>query len=252
MNALDLVVLLMIVYGAYRGWKYGCFSSIVSLIGTILIFVVAFYLKNPLSTMLYENLPFYTFGGIFKGITSFNILVYEGISYMVCLIALATILGVVLKVTGIVDKLIKLTFIFALPSKILGLVIGGLQYYVFAFAAIFILAQLPFSANMYNESSFSKTIMTKTPLLSNVTNDLYNSVTEVYDICVEYEGADNKAEGDYKSLEVLLKYNIIAPESVEKLVEQGKINLEGTDTLIEKYKNDASEQTESQTDTGEK
>lgn len=237
MVLVDFIAVLLIAYGAYKGWKYGCFSSIISLVGTLLVFVVAFYLKNPLSTILYENLPFKTFGGIFQGITSFNILLYEGISYLICIIILSSILGIIIKVTGIVDKLINFTIVFALPSKILGLIIGALQYYIFVFIAIFVFIQLPFSADYFNGSKFSKWILGNTPLLSNVTNDLYNSVTEVYDICVEYDNKENKEEGDYKSLEVLLKYDIITPESVEKLVNKGKIRIEGTDELIEKYKN---------------
>lgn len=238
MNLLDLIVIIIIGYGAYRGWKYGCFSSIVSLIGTVLVFTVSFYLKNPLSRLLYENLPFHTFGGIFKGITSVNILVYEGISYLICLIALAAILGIVLKLTGIVDKLIKLTFILALPSKIFGLIIGAVQFYVFAFAGLFILAQLPFGAEYYNDSELGHTILTKTPLLSSVTNDLYHSISEIYEICIKYDNIEEaeKAIGDYEALETLLKYNIITTDSVEKLVEKGKIKIEGTDALIEKYK----------------
>mgnify|MGYP003289988087 CR=1 FL=1 len=241
MVLVDFIAIVIIILGAYKGWKYGCFSSIVSLVGTLLVFVAAFYLKNPLSTILYENLPFQTFGGMFQGITSFNILVYEGISYLICIIILSSILGILIKVTGIVDKLINFTLVFALPSKILGLVIGALQYYIFVFIAVFVLIQLPFSADYFNGSKFSKWMLSNTPLLSNVTNDLYNSVTEVYDICVEYDNKENKEEGDYKALEVLLKYDIITPESVEKLVSKGKIKVEGTDELIEKYKNTGEE-----------
>lgn len=242
MNILDLIVIILIGYGAFRGWKYGCFSSIVSLIGSILVFVIAFYLKNPLSTVLYENLPFHTFGGIFKGITSVNILVYEGISYLICLIILASIISVILKITGIVDKLINLTFILALPSKLLGLVIGALQFYVFVFAGLFIMAQIPVTAEYYNKSELGKGILTKTPLLSNVTNDLYYSVSEVYDICLDYEGEDDKTQGDYEALEVLLKYDIITTESVQKLVDKGKLKIDGTDELIKKYSEGSEDQ----------
>ena len=108
MNVLDIAIILLIAYGAYNGWKYGCFSSILSLLGSLFIFVLAFYIKNPLSVLFYENLPFQSFTGMFKGISSMNILVYELVSYLICLIILATVFGIILKATGIVDKLIKL------------------------------------------------------------------------------------------------------------------------------------------------
>ena len=236
MNLLDIVVLILIVWGGYRGWKYGCFSSILSLLGSLLIFVVAFYIKNPLSVILYENLPFQSFTGMLQGITSINILVYEAISYIICLIILSTVFGIILKVTGIVDKLINLTFIFALPSRILGFVVGALQFYIFVFAGLFVLAQLPFSEKYFTASQFGEPILTKTPLLSNVTNDLYYSTMEIYDICVEYQGRTDKTQGDYEALEVLLKYDIITADSVQKLVDKGKVTIEGADVLIEKYK----------------
>ncbi|MDE5630883.1 MAG: CvpA family protein, partial [Bacilli bacterium] len=58
MNLLDLVAIIVIIIGAYRGWKYGGFSTVISLIGTLLVFVLAYYMKNPISTLLYENMPF--------------------------------------------------------------------------------------------------------------------------------------------------------------------------------------------------
>lgn len=238
MNLLDIIVIFILLIGAYRGWKHGVFSSIVSLVGTLLVFVLAFYLKNPLSILMYENLPFLSFGGIFSGITSFNVLVYEGISYVICLIILFIILKIVLKLSGLVDKLINFTVILALPSKILGLILGVLECYIFIYVGLFVLAQLPFSAKYFNDSTFGKEMLSKTPFLSDVTNDLYASANEVYEICLKYEGIEDKTKADYESLEVLLKYDIITSDSVKKLSDKKKLNIENIDELIEKYKED--------------
>lgn len=234
MNLLDLVAIIAIIIGAYRGWKYGGFSTIISLIGTLLVFIVAYYLKNPISTILYENMPFRNFGGIFSGITSFNILVYEGVAYAICIIFLTAILRVILKLTGIIDKIINLTLVFALPSKILGLIFGALEFYIYTFVILFVLAQLPFSAEYFKDSTFGMNMLSKTPLLSNVTNDLYHSISEVYEICAN-KPADKNAEADYDSLDVLLKYEVITPESVKKLDEKGKLKIDNVDELITKY-----------------
>lgn len=236
MNLIDLVAIIVIILGAYRGWKYGGFSTIISLIGTLLVFVIAYYLKNPISTLLYENMPFRNFGGIFSGITSFNILVYEGIAYAICIIILVAILRVILKLTGIIDKIINLTLVFALPSKILGLIFGALEFYIYTFVVLFVLAQLPFSAEYFKDSTFGNNMLSKTPLLSNVTNDLYHSVSEVYEICANKKG-DESAKADYESLDVLLKYEVITPESVQKLKDKGKLKVENVDELINKYQN---------------
>lgn len=230
MNLLDLVAIVVIIIGAYRGWKYGGFSTIISLIGSLLVFILAYYLKNPISTILYENMPFLSFGGIFAGVSSFNILVYEGIAYAICLILLTAILKIILKLTGIVDKIINMTLVFALPSKIIGLIFGALEFYIYTFVVLFILAQLPFSAEYFKGSTFGNNIISKTPLLSNVTNDLYHSINDVYEICV-----NKKGDTDYDSLEALLKYEVVTPESVQKLKDKGKLKIDNIDILIIKY-----------------
>ena len=53
---------------------------------------------------------------------------------------------------------------------------------------------------------------------------------------MEFDGRADKTEGDYRALETLLKFDIIKADSVEQLVEKGKIKIEGTDKLIEKYR----------------
>lgn len=234
MGILDIVLILILILGAYSGWKYGCFRSIISLAGSILVFVLAFYLKNPLSVILYENLPFRTYGGIFAGITSFNILVYEGLSYIICLIVLSIILKLIIKLTGVVDKIVDLTIIFALPSKIIGAILGALQYYVYIFIVLFVLAQIPYTAKYVNESYMGEGILSKTPLLSTVTNDIYKSVSEVYEISIKAQN-DKNINGDYESLNVLMKYDVITSESVQKLVDKGKLKIENVDELIKKY-----------------
>lgn len=235
MNLLDLIVVVILILGAYRGWKYGGFSAAISLFGSLLVFVLAYYLKDPIAELMYINLPFRAFGGIFAGISSFNILVYEGIAYLICMIILASILNIILKITGIVDKLINLTLVFALPSKILGMLLGALKYFIYVFVGLFVLSALPFSAKYFNESTISIGIVHKTPLLSNVTQDLYKSVSEVYDICSSFTSEEKEKQGDAKSLDSLLKNKIITVESVKKLKEKGKLNFEGLDEVIEKY-----------------
>lgn len=237
MNIIDFLILLMIAYGAYRGWKYGCFSAAISLFGSIFIFILAYYLKNPISVLLYENMPFLSFGGVFSGISSVNILIYEGISYAFCIFVLSAILKIVLKVTGIVDKFINLTFILTFPSKILGLLFGALQFYIYAFAILFVVAQVPYTAKYYNDSEFGTWITRNTPVLSDVTNELYYSVTEIYDVCSN-RGSKQREEADKESLEILLKYNVISPESAEKLQNKGKLDIKSIDDVLEKFKED--------------
>lgn len=235
MNVVDILIIIVIALGAYSGWKHGMFSSVVNLIGTLLVFVIAFYMKNPLSAIFYDVLPFRNFGGIFSGITSFNILVYEALAYLICVIVLSSILGIILSVTGVLDKLVKLTIVFALPSKIIGLILSAFQFYIYVFIALFVCLQIPETKDLIHNSSLSNPIITNTPILSDVTNNLHASVAEIYNIAQIYEDAE-KEKADYEALDVLMKYDIITPESVQKLSEKGKIKVKNVDELLKKYR----------------
>ena len=232
---IDVFLILLIIYGAFRGWKYGGISSAINLIGTILIFVLAYYLKNPISVFFYENMPFFSFSGIFSGITSLNILLYEAIAYVVAMIILTVIVAIIVKVSHLLDKIVNMTLLLALPSKILGLILGALQYYVIAFFVLFVLIQIPFTSRYISESELTKGIVQNTPGLSQVTSQLYNSYNEVYDICIKYDNHDNKQAGDYEALDVLMKYEVITPKSVQKLTEKGKLKIDNSDQLVKKY-----------------
>ncbi len=236
MNAMiDIVIIAAILFGAWRGWKYGGISAAVSLIGTIIVFIVAYYLKNPISILLYENLPFIKFGGMFSGISSLNILFYEAIAFVIAMIILIIIISLLIKVTHILDKLVNMTLILALPSKLIGLVLGALQYYIIIYFVLFIFMQIPFTAKYFNESEVTHNIVDKTPALSNVTSELYSTFNEIYDICLKYDKVDDKSRGDYEALDAMMKRDIITSESVKKLKLKNKLSFEGIDELINKY-----------------
>ncbi len=236
MNALiDFIIIAIIIIGAWRGWKYGGISAAVSLVGTIVVFVLAYFLKNPISVLMYENLPFFKFGGMFKGIASLNILLYEAIAFIIAMLIFISIIVLIIKLTHILDKIINMTMILALPSKLLGLVLGALQYYVIVYFVLFILLQIPFTGKYITESQVVHGVVDKTPGLSLVTNELYTTYNEVYDICLKYDNVSDKSRGDYEALDTLMKHDIITSKSVQKLKDKKKLDFEGIDELIKKY-----------------
>ena len=217
MNFIYIIILVLILYSGISGFRKGIINSVVVLVGTLLIFVLAFYLKNPISVLLYENFPFFTLGGKFAGITVFNILIYEGISYLITILGLALILKIFTKVTGVVSGIVNNTLILGFPSKILGAIIGLVQGYIIAFVVIFILSLVSSTSNKVNESEYGNMLLEKTPLLSEIVSDTYNSITEIYKIGTQYENETNKDEANLKSLDILLKYEILDIKSAEKL-----------------------------------
>lgn len=236
MNIIDIVIILMLALGAFIGFKKGGIRSIISLIGSILVIVLSYYLKNPLSVFLYENFPFKSFGGIFNGISSLNILVYEAIAYTICFIVLSIILKIIIKVSGIFDKLINVTIVFSLPSKLLGLILGFLQYFLLSFILVFVLNLIPDVKTKVDESMLGNKILYKTPILSDFTKNITNTINEIYEKCLKINKfEDGVVDLNYESLDILLKYNIIDVEGVKELHNKGKLNIENIDKLIIKY-----------------
>ena len=103
----DAIILLLLALGGLVGFKKGFITEITSFIGLFVVVIVAFYLKNPLSVILYENLPFITFGGIISGLDVLNIIFYEIIAFLIVLAVLIFVLRVLLVITGLVEKLVK-------------------------------------------------------------------------------------------------------------------------------------------------
>ena len=68
MNIVDYIILVILILSAVKGFRQGLIPSIVNFVGVFLVFIIAFYLKAPISSLLYQNLPFLSFGGIFKGV----------------------------------------------------------------------------------------------------------------------------------------------------------------------------------------
>ena len=109
MNIIDVVIVLFLAMGLIVGFKRGIFKSAVMFLGTILVFVLAFYLKNPLSELMYTYLPFFPLGGTFAGVQVFNILLYEALAFFLVYIILMAVLHIIIKITGIFEKILKFT-----------------------------------------------------------------------------------------------------------------------------------------------
>jgi len=232
-NVVDAIIILFLLTGAVLGFKRGAIQTLATLIGTILIIIIAYYLKNPLSVFLYTYLPFFKLGGIFNGITVINILIYEAIAFLIVLGVLSVLLSVILKITGILSKIVDHSIILTLPSKLIGIAVGFLEAYVFLFVLLFIFSQFSFSSTVLKDSKYTNIILSKTPFTTGFKNS-YNAFNEIRNL-----GDNNSSNKDYEALNTLLKYDIITTDNAHKLVDNGKINIKGSNKLIERYeKND--------------
>ena len=237
MNILDYLILIIIILGALYGYKRGFIGSLINFIGTIVVIILAFYLKNPISVFLYEHFPFFKISGFYSGISVYNILIYEGISFLITLSILSFIFKIISKITGLVSKLTLGIFSEGLIGRILGLIFGLFQGFLIAFFICFLFSTFSNTAKIYQESKYGNQIVSKTPFLSDVVEKTYLSIKNVYDITLEYQNSSDKEEANKKCLEVLLKYEIISKESAEKLSNNGKLGIKNIKDVINNNQN---------------
>ena len=234
MNVVDYIIIVILILSALKGFKEGLLPTIVNLVGTFLVFVIAFYLKQPISTLLYENLPFLNFAGIFKGVIAINILFYEAIAYGLTIVLLGIVFGIIKKVSVGLNKVLSITLFLNLPSKLIGAVIGVLEGVLFCFILLFVGSVVNTTTKYVNESKYSSIILNEIPILNNVTSNLINSGEEIYEVVLN--NGNNTLKANLETIDILMKYEILSYESATKLIEDKKLNIVGIENVVEKYR----------------
>ena len=234
MNIVDIIIILMIILGAIVGFKQGVIKKTTGFLGTFIVVVVAFILKNPLSVLMYENLPFFKFGGLIKGIDVINVLVYELLAFIIVAAALTFILKILLMVTGLIEKLLKMTIFLSIPSKILGIFVGALEHFVYVFLILVFLNLPLFNISIIKESSFSSKILNNTPLLSSLVKPTVDTYTDVYNVLHNNKNM-TEVEINEKILDLYLENGVVTVDSAQKLIDMNKVYIENT-SILDKYR----------------
>lgn len=231
LSVVDAIIILFLLMGAVLGFKKGVIKSVVSFVGTILVFVLSFTLKNALSVFLYTHFPFFN-----VGISVLNILIYEAIAFLILFVLFSAILRILIKISGIIETLLKFTIVLGIPSKILGAIFGFLEMYLFIFVALFLLAQFNVQNSLITDSKMADFILGKTPIVSNVLDDTYTAVKEVVNLNKEYGKNGNTDKLNQDGLDILLKYKVLSVENANKLLEKNKLKIKDANSIVSKYK----------------
>lgn len=225
MNIVDAVILLALVAGALIGFKKGFIKTMVSLIGTILVIVLSFKLKEPIADFMFKYFPFFDFSGIYEGLSVLNILIYDTIAFLLVYVFLSAILGIIINISGIIEKLLNVTIILGAFSKILGAIAGLLEMIAFVYIVLFALAQFNLTSEFVLQSKIGTTILDNTPVLSHVAAPTVVAIENIYDLQKEYADGKNNQKYNAEALMILVRYNIISAEKAQELIDSGKLKL---------------------------
>lgn len=229
MNVIDIAVIFIILAFGLIGAQRGVFKQLVTTVGFLLVVILSFYLKNPLAEFLSLNLPFFGFKA-----SSFNIMFYQAVAFLVVATILLVILNVLINITGIVEKILKFTIILGLPSKILGFIVGIIEGFAITFVLLFFLNQPSLKIDVVNESKLSDKILSSTPILSNISKGMVDTINDIYELTSNSTKLSDN-ELDLKSIDLMLKHKIISKNYVNKLINAKKIKINGIDNVLNNY-----------------
>ena len=232
-NVLDSIIILFLAMGAIVGFKRGVIKSATMFVGAILVIFLSYSLKNPVSKLLYSFLPFFNFAGDFEGITVLNIVIYEALAFVLVYIILMSILQLIIKITGGIETILKFTIVLGIPSKLLGALFGLFETFLFVFVALFLLSQIPTTNEFVRESTFGETILNSSPIISGITQEYYRAFEEI--ISLKDQNLQDKDEYNRRSLDILLKYEIVKKDAVKDLLEKGKLVIPNAESILEKH-----------------
>ena len=237
MNILDIAIVLVLIMSAIIGFKRGAIKEIVSLVGIIIVFILAFSLKGVLGNVLCKWLPFFNFAGNLEGVTVLNILLYQLIAFLIIYSLLFSVYMIVVKISGIVQKLVHMTVILWLPSKVIGAVVAFITGYVMVFVVLLALLIPLKDTDIFKNSKFANYIVYDTPILASSSENISTSINEIYELGEDLSKGDiSKNEANVKTMDILLKYKVVSAETARELVVLDKLDgISGLDKVIEKY-----------------
>lgn len=233
MNIFDIVIILLILLSGVTGLKQGLLKSGINLIGTILIYIIAFKMKDGIGLFLCKVCPFFKFNGYI----TLNILVYQLIAFVLIASILFSIFALILKLTGIVQKLIDLTVILDIPSKIGGFIVGLLEGYVVMFIIILILSVPLRNVEMFSKSKLVNKMLNDTPILSSTLDGVDDAIFNVFNITsVVGEGEDKITKVNLDIMKTYLDCKVITKDDAIKIIDTGKLNsINGIKEFVNKY-----------------
>jgi len=220
---LDGIIIILFVLGILYGTKKGFLHGIISFIGLAVILTFSFLLRGVVGDILLKGMPFFKFHGAYKGITSLNILLYEALAFVLIFLFLLSILALILKITGILQKLIDASIVLTLPSKILGVLVGLVNTLIVIFIMLFIMVNLNSTRKYVYDSKIATLIMERTFILSSVNDKYYLSAEEINGVLDKCKDEKNKHICNVMVTNTLIKFDVVSKEKVIELIDSNKL-----------------------------
>ena len=227
---IDIIIIVLLLLGALFGFKKGIIKSIISLALVIIAIIIAWFLKNPIASIMYTKLPFFNFT---SSTSLINIIVYEMIAFLIIAIILLILVKLIMFFTHLIDKILSISKSMGLLSKVLGMIFGFIEMYVFIFIALFIMYNFTNIYKSIDNSTLALRMLSSTPVLSPMIESEKDAFDEIYNLKNSFKEDDE--EYNKQLFETMIKYKVISVNTAKQLVNDGKIKINGAEEIIKKY-----------------
>ena len=233
-NIFDVAIILLIIMSAVNGAKVGALKSLVNFIGTIVVYVLAFMFKSKIGVILCKFCPFFSFDGY----PTLNILLYQMIAFVLIAGILFMVFNFIVRITGLIQRLVDMTIILKIPLSILGFIVGLLEGYIVIFVVIAVLA-IPFrDFSLYKDSKVADSILNKSPILTKSLGGVVDSLSDVMKVTTTMEAneIDQKNKTNLDIMGAYLEHKVISKEDALDLINMDKFNtIPGIKSYVESY-----------------
>ena len=114
--------------------------------------------------------------------------------------------------------------ILSIPSKLLGIVVGAVEAYVYIFIVLVIITLPVFNISYVRESKVANFMLDNTPILSSISEEIIDIYGSVYEIIDDKDDKTNE-ELNEEILKLLIDKEIVTKDSARKLVERNKVHI---------------------------
>ena len=231
MTFVDILILVVLILFAILGFNRGVIKSLIVLLGFIIVIIASYSLKNYIGDIMVLNLPFVVFGHFLEGAQALNVIMYQAIAFIILLALFGVIYRLLVTISGIFEKVLRITIILGIPSKIFGAILGFVEGYVVVYFSLFILTQPFLKMDIINDSKYVSKIVNNSPVLSSFAEKSLTVFNKIKDITTE----ENKEEMNKKIVKLILDENVTSKDVMQKLVDKQKLTGEDVKEIIENY-----------------
>lgn len=224
MNIVDVIIILVILFGAVIGFKRGFFKQTLVSLGWIAVVILSFMFKESLALFLINNFPFINLGGIFEGVKSINILIYETAAFLILGALFTIILKILIGLSGILEKALNFTIFLGIPSKILGALMGAIEAYIVVFIVLFIVTLPVFNFKIVNESKYKDQVLSGTPLISKYATKTVKVFDEIVALKDKHKDEVDGSAFDKDIIKLLIDNNIVTEDTIIRLKNENKLS----------------------------